>query len=107
FSAWLYRIAHNQAVDFLRKKNKRAAVPIDESLPSRDAGPQQLAEQRLDIRELVSASRQLTRAQREVIALRFASGLSIAEVARVMGRSEGAVKALQHSAVVSLRKVMV
>ena len=106
FSAWLYRIAHNQAVDFLRRKSKRATVPIDESLPSRSAGPQQLAEQSLDISQLVSATRRLTRAQREVIALRFASGLSVAEVARVMGRSEGAVKALQHSAVVCLRKVM-
>ena len=106
FSAWLFRIAHNQAVDFLRRKNKRATVPLDESLASRDAGPQLLAELRLDIRQLVCATEKLTKAQREVIALRFASGLSVAEVANIMGKSQGAVKALQHSAVVSLRKAM-
>jgi RNA polymerase sigma-70 factor (ECF subfamily) len=106
FSAWLFRIAHNQAVDFLRRKSKRATVPLDESLAASDSNPQLLTEQRLDIKQLVGATQKLTKAQREVIALRFASGLSVAEVAKAMGKSQGAVKALQHSAVVSLRRVM-
>ena len=63
-------------------------------------------ERRLDIERIISAAGQLTKAQRDVIALRFAGELSVAEAARVMGRSEGAVKALQHSAIVSLRKAM-
>jgi RNA polymerase sigma-70 factor (ECF subfamily) len=48
----------------------------------------------------------LTRAQREVISLRFAGGLPVAQVAKVMGKSEGAIKALQHSAIVALRKTL-
>jgi len=48
----------------------------------------------------------LTAAQQEVISLRFAAELSISECARAMGKSEGAVKALQHSAIVALRKVL-
>jgi RNA polymerase sigma-70 factor (ECF subfamily) len=48
----------------------------------------------------------LTKAQQEVISLRFSSDLPIAEVAKLMGRSEGAVKALQHDAVIALRKLM-
>ena len=48
----------------------------------------------------------LTDAQREIISLRFAGELPVAEVARMVGRSEGAVKALQHSAIVSLRKAL-
>ena len=106
-SAWLFRIAHNQVVDYLRKKAKRVTVPIDE-LPVRasDNSPQLIAEQRQDIEQLVSATKQLTEAQREVISLRFAGGLSVAEVSRLMGRSQGAVKALQHSAIVALRKVL-
>ena len=52
------------------------------------------------------ATKKLTAAQQEVISLRFAGELSIAEVAGVMGKSEGAVKALQHSAIVALRKVL-
>jgi RNA polymerase sigma-70 factor (ECF subfamily) len=107
FSAWLYRIAHNQAVDFLRRKTRRTTVPLAESLAASDVDPQLDVERKLDIEQLISATRQLTKAQREVIALRFTSDLSVAEVAEVMGKSEGAVKALQHSAVVALRKIMV
>jgi RNA polymerase sigma-70 factor (ECF subfamily) len=105
FSAWLFRIAHNQAVDYLRKK-KRAAVPLDESLASSDSSPQLVAEDKQDIEQLLQATKKLTEAQREVISLRFTSGLPIAEVAKVMGKSQGAVKALQHSAIVALRKAL-
>lgn len=106
FSAWLFRIAHNQIVDYLRKKSKRATVPLDESLAAGDSDPSQVAERKVEIEQLVLATRGLTKAQREVISLRFAGELSVAEVARVMGRSEGAVKALQHSAIVALRKLL-
>ena len=66
-----------------------------------------MAEQSLDIERLVSATSCLTDMQRECISLRFASELSIAEVAQIMGKSEGAIKALQHSAIIALRKVLV
>ena len=106
FSAWLFRIAHNQVVDYLRKKTKQATVPVDESLVSSDSNPQLMAEHRLDIEQLISATKRLTEAQREVIGLRFAGELSVAQVAKVMGKSQGAVKALQHSAIVALRKAL-
>ena len=48
----------------------------------------------------------LTEAQRQVISLRFAGELPVAQVAEVMGKSQGAVKALQHSAIVALRKTL-
>jgi len=106
FSAWLFRIAHNQVVDYLRKQTKQATAPLDESLISSGSNPQLMAEHKLDIEQLVSATKQLTRAQREVISLRFAGELPVAQVAKVMGRSQGAVKALQRSAIVALRKVL-
>ena len=106
FSAWLFRIAHNLVVDYLRKVKKVVITPLDESSVRSDSNPQLLTEQRLDIEQLRSASKQLTRAQREVISLRFAGELSVAESAKVMGKSEGAVKALQHSAIVALRKTL-
>ena len=106
FSAWLFRIAHNQMVDYLRKKTKQATVPIDEVQVSVSSDPQLLLEQRLSIEQLVSATKRLTEAQREVISLRFAGELPITQVARIMGKSEGAIKALQHSAIVALRKVL-
>jgi len=106
FSAWLFRIAHNQMVDHLRKKTKQATVPIDESAISSSNDPQLLIEQKLNIEQLISATKRLTEAQREVISLRFAGELPITQVAKIMGKSEGAVKALQHSAIVALRKVL-
>ena len=105
FSAWLFRIAHNQVVDYFRSK-KRTTVPLDESLASNDNNPQLVVEQKLDIEQLLLATKQLTEAQREVISLRFAGELSIAQVAKAMGKSQGAVKALQHSAIVALRKTL-
>ncbi len=106
FSAWLFRIAHNQVVDYLRKKAKHATTSLDEVLVSNGNNPQLVAEQNLDIERLLLATKQLTQAQREVISLRFASELSIAQVARVMGKNQGAIKALQHSAIVALRKTL-
>jgi len=103
FSAWLFRIAHNQVVDYFRSR-KYAADPLDESLVSSGDNPQMVVERKLDIEQVVSAARHLTEAQREVISLRFAGELSVAEVARAMGKSQGAVKALQHSAIVALRQ---
>ena len=107
FSSWLYRIAHNQMVDYLRKTKRRTSVPLDDIILRADSDPQKDTEKAFDMRQLSSAIQQLTESQRAVISLRFASEMPIAEVARVMDKSEGAVKALQHSAVVALRKIMV
>lgn len=107
FSSWLFRIAHNQIVDYLRKKTKRVTEPLLEEIAAGTSDPEETAEQKASIEALVLAAKHLTKAQREVISLRFAAELSIAEVAKVMGKSEGAVKALQHSAIVALRKNLV
>ena len=106
FSAWLFRIAHNQVVDYFRKEKKYVTTPLDESLRDGNIDPQLAVERKLDIEQLILATKQLTKAQREVISLRFASELSITQVAKIMGKSEGAVKALQHSAIVALRKTL-
>ena len=52
------------------------------------------------------ALEKLTKAQRQTVALRFAGGLSLAETARAMGKGEGAVKSLQHDALIALRKML-
>ncbi len=106
FSSWLYRIAHNQIVDYFRKKSRRVTVPLDESIAAGEDDPGKVAETKLEIEELAQAAKKLTAAQQEVISLRFTGDMPVAEVARVMGRSVGAVKALQHSAIVTLRRVL-
>lgn len=106
FSAWLFRIAHNQVVDYFRKKSKQPTTPLDETIPVGNGDPVKTVERNMEIEELTEATKKLTDAQREVISLRFAGEMSIAEVARAMGKSEGAIKALQHSAILALRRVM-
>jgi RNA polymerase sigma-70 factor (ECF subfamily) len=106
FSAWLFRIAHNQVIDYYRKKTKQATVPLFEEITASDSDPEKLVEQKIDSETLLSASKKLTAAQQEVISLRFAGELPIAEVARIMGKSQGAIKALQHSAILALRKLI-
>lgn len=108
FSSWLYRIAHNQVVDFLRQQNKKATVDIEGlPLPDKADDPQSIMEREADLEQLKMATRKLTLSQQEVLSLRFAGELPIAECARIMGKSEGAIKALQHSAMLALRKALV
>ena len=106
FSAWLFRIAHNQVVDYLRKKTRQPVVSLNESSTISDSNIQKTIEKKMDIEQMVLATEKLTPAQKEVILLRFAGELPIAQVAKLMGKSEGAVKALQHSAIVALRKTL-
>jgi RNA polymerase sigma-70 factor (ECF subfamily) len=107
FSTWLFRIAHNHIVDHIRRETKRLTTPLDETLPvADDSDLEEEVAQKIEMEKVVEASKRLTKAQREVINLRFAGGLSIAEVAATMGKSEGAIKALQHSAIHALRKTL-
>ncbi len=106
FSAWLYRIAHNQIVDHIRKRSRKPTVSLDDNDPPGIDDPEKATERKMQMEELAAAAMKLTPSQREVISLRFAGQLSIAEVARTMGKSEGAIKALQHSAVAALRRVL-
>ena len=106
FGAWLYRIAHNQVVDHLRRKQRRPSVPVEDVELVADDDPQREAERGQEKGMMLKAIGRLTLAQQQVISLRFTSDLPLAEVARIMGRSQGAIKALQHSAIVALRRIM-
>jgi RNA polymerase sigma-70 factor (ECF subfamily) len=79
---------------------------LDESLPDRRpaADPEAVLDERLTREGLIQAVGQLTELQQQVIGLKFAGGLSNAQVARLLGRTEGAVKALQHAALRSLQR---
>lgn len=106
FSAWLYRIAHARVMDHFRQQARRELLPLDERLVATGKGPQAAVEARLDCEELQSAIAQLTTDQQQVIILKFVEGLSNAEAARILGKTEGAVKALQHRALNSLQRTM-
>jgi RNA polymerase sigma-70 factor (ECF subfamily) len=108
FSGWLYRIAHNLVIDHYRRRKRASFVDIDAAPPIKATrgDPMRAAELRLDSERLRSALNDLTEEQAQVITLRFLEELSIAEVAAIMDKSEGAIKALQYRAVLALRRVM-
>jgi RNA polymerase sigma-70 factor (ECF subfamily) len=106
FSAWLYRIAHARVMDYFRQHARRELLPLDERLVATGKDLQATVEAQLYHEELQSAIAQLTTDQQQVIILKFVEGLSNAEVARILGKSEGAVKSLQHRALNSLQRIM-
>jgi RNA polymerase sigma-70 factor (ECF subfamily) len=107
FSAWLFRIAHNAVISQRRKETARGkSAPLLDGLPVDSAGPEELVEHRLVLNEVMEAAQKLPDAQRQVIAYRFAAGLSVAETARAMGKGEGNVKVIQHKAIAKLREMM-
>ena len=107
FASWLFRIARNHMIDHLRKEGKVEKIAWDDNIAHVEGpNPALVAEQRLEIEELRDNMEKLSPAQRVVISLRFGSELSVAEVAKVLGKSPGTIKALQHSGVVALKKMM-
>jgi RNA polymerase sigma-70 factor (ECF subfamily) len=103
---WLYRVAHNLAMDFFRREAKRPTVPLNEELVATDELPIITVDKRMEQQRLRTAIGRLTSAQQQVILLRFGEGFKVAKVARLMGKSEGAVKVLQHRAIRRLQKVL-
>ncbi|NNJ10001.1 sigma-70 family RNA polymerase sigma factor [Chloroflexales bacterium ZM16-3] len=105
FAAWLYRIAHNLVIDSFRRKDS-GNVPLDPDVSDRDPSPDEHAISRDEQRELQAAIEQLTPDQREVVLMRFIEERSNAEVAALTGRSEGAVKVMQHRALGALARLL-
>ncbi|GAB4432245.1 MAG: hypothetical protein OHK0015_19570 [Chloroflexi bacterium OHK40] len=107
FEAWLYSIAHNKVVDHFRRQRVRRSSPLHEGLAAEPgAEPQQQALQREAQRLAWGAVARLTDDQQQVVTLRFIAGYSIAEVAEQLGKTEGAIKALQSRALAALRKLL-
>jgi RNA polymerase sigma-70 factor (ECF subfamily) len=107
FSAWLFRIARNHLVSYYRKNgNRKDHGTLQETMADSRPDPASIVETQLMLGEVAQAVQRLPDAQRDVIALRFAVGLSIAETAQVLGKRQGNVKALQHKAVTRLQKIL-
>jgi RNA polymerase sigma-70 factor (ECF subfamily) len=103
---WLYRIAHNLVVDHYRRQSKREGPPLNERIAATDDRSVQIAERILSGGKVRSALEHLTEEQQQVIVLKFAEDLSNREVAEILGKTEGAVKALQHRGLAALRRVL-
>lgn len=106
FTAWLYTIANNVVVSYVRKRNRVQQVSLTPELGITDTkatDTDYLICDRLMLREAI---RRLTLEQQQVITLKFFVGMSNLEIAAILGRSEGAVKALQHRALHRLQAIL-
>jgi RNA polymerase sigma-70 factor, ECF subfamily len=108
FSAWLYRIAHNLVANWHRDNQRRQEVPLeddDQSIPHREH-PESSLIRNQENEILIKAISKLPPDRQTLVILKFVENLSNAEIAVIMGKSEGAVKSYYHRTLMSLRKEM-
>ena len=106
FGAWVFRIARNRLIDLHRRRKRRGEVDLSETISGTLVSPESMAERALERGQIQIALKHLTDEQRQVIVLKFIQGFDNRSVGRIMGRSEGAVKSLQHRALGRLRRVL-
>jgi RNA polymerase sigma-70 factor (ECF subfamily) len=105
FSAWLYRIAHNLVANWHRDQSRRREVPLeDHTIVFRADHPESAVEHDQERALLLNALRMLPADRQQLVILKFVERLSNAEVALIMGRSEGAIKSLYHRTLEALRE---
>jgi RNA polymerase sigma-70 factor, ECF subfamily len=97
FGGWLFRLARNAVIDFVRTRHDHAELEAVSERAHADAGPD-------EIDAVGAALTRLTDEQREAVALRFFAGLSAREAADAMGKQEGTVRGLQFRAIAALRR---
>lgn len=105
--AWLFRIAHNLLVDYLRQTSRRGTVSLDDVPVVAESDPQEMAETNIELVRVSEAMNQLTPAQRQVIELRFFGGLTSEETSSVLHKSSGAVREMQSAAIKRLRQLLI
>jgi RNA polymerase sigma-70 factor (ECF subfamily) len=106
FRAWLFQIARNLAIDHHRRAAARPTVALDENLGSQEVRVDRAVEAHLSSENLSKCLARLEESQRDVLVLRFIDGISIAETARILHKTEDAIKGLQRRALLTLRSVL-
>ncbi len=107
FASWLYRIAHNLVIDYIRRVKPVSSVSI-ENQDGNDCGSA-VIQQILETEEtglLAAAIIRLPEEQQQVIILRFIEGMSHAGVARILNKSEGACRMIQNRALIALSQML-
>ena len=106
FSSWLYKLAHNLVVDHYR--TRREVLPLNELLatPLEPEEPDSAMHAAVDAEALQHAMFQLTPEQQQVVSLKFIEGYSNMDIADLMNKKEGAVRALQYRALRGLQGIL-
>ena len=105
FSAWLFRIAHNLAMDHFRAtKRWQPEEDVPEPEGSEESSAEEAALESIGRRSMLELIENLSHEQKQVLTLKFVFNFSNGEAATILGKTEGAVKSLQHRALASLQK---
>lgn len=104
FGGWLFRLARNAVIDFIRTRREHEDLDALAERSGNGPEPDETVLTRADVEAVGRAFAALTDEQREVIALRFFSGLSAREAADAMGKQEGTIRGLQFRALAALRR---
>jgi RNA polymerase sigma-70 factor, ECF subfamily len=105
FSAWLFRIAHNLAMDHFRASRRwQPEEDVPEPRGSEEPSAELGALERIGEQSMLEMIDDLSPEQQQVLTLKFVFNFGNGEVATILGKTEGAVKSLQHRALVSLQK---
>ncbi len=105
FSAWLFRIAHNLSMDHFRANRRwQPEEEVPEPPESEERSAEDEALQSIGRKSMLELIDTLSHEQQQVLTLKFVFNFSNREAATVLGKTEGAVKSLQHRALVSLQK---
>jgi RNA polymerase sigma-70 factor, ECF subfamily len=104
---WLIRIAHNLAANFYRDRSRRPESAIDDAgAVSAPHTTESLVEGREELKAILAGVQELPDDRREALIMRFALGMDNREIARALGRSDGATKVLLHRAVRQLEGIV-
>jgi RNA polymerase sigma-70 factor (ECF subfamily) len=104
---WLIRIAHNLAANLYRDRSRRPASPLeDTSELAASHTTEDLVEGRDELSRVLDGVQRLPDDRREALIMRFALGMDNREIARAMGRSDGATKVLIHRAIKQLEDIV-
>ena len=102
---WMIRIAHNLAANFYRDRSRRPMTQLeDASVLHEPHGTEELVEEREEVKEVLEGVSKLPDDRREALIMRFALDMDNREIARALGRSEGATKVLIHRAIRQLEQ---
>jgi len=105
FSAWLFRIAHNLAMDHFRAARRwQPEEEVPEPLGSEEVSAEEEALQAIGQKSMLELIEGLSPEQQQVLTLKFVFNFGNGEAATILGKTEGAVKSLQHRALASLQK---
>jgi len=104
---WLIRIAHNLASNYHRDKARKPQSPLDNSDPiAAPHGTERIVEGREELKHLMANLENLPDDRRDALIMRFALGMDNREIARALGRTDGATKVLIHRAIKQLEQEM-